>query len=65
MRKGNSRGTAFCRSRAGTLKTGTCVAVAPSPVLQERGYLDARLQPDSHMSAGDIKSWTAAIDSKD
>ncbi len=47
------------------LKTGTCVAVAPSAVLQERGYLDARLQPDSHMSAGDIKSWTAAIDSKD
>lgn len=30
--------------------------------VQERCYLDARLQPDSHMSGADIENWTAAIE---
>ena len=32
------------------------------PDVQERGYRDARLEPRSHMTAGDIESWTAAIE---
>lgn len=35
------------------------------PDVQERGYLDARLQPNSQMSTADIESWTAAIESRE
>ncbi|MFL6530041.1 MAG: nucleotidyltransferase [Chthoniobacterales bacterium] len=35
------------------------------PDVQERGYSDARLDPESHMSEEDIALWTAAIESKE
>jgi hypothetical protein len=32
--------------------------------VQERGYADARLHSQSHMTASDVESWTAAIEQK-